>query len=608
MLSKWLSLRHQLSHVCQVISCTRLNLIFAGVLLLGSIPAATSLSPLLPVCFLQGSGFSSPYQGQTVRTRGVVTLDLDQASQRGFFIQAAGCDTNPATSDGIFVYLAERIDVVSSGDRVELTGLVQEYYGNTELQLAPANVIVLSHGNALPAVVELNPPFQNAATRAYFEPLEGMYVGLSQGQVVGPTDSDDRTWLVNANLGVERVFYADSRGTGEVVCSGDDGLFKVTPAAQVGDQIQGLVGALDFRFSAYCLEPALAPQVLPDHSSSERAEPSAASIPAFSLSTFNLAGLFDTLDDPLTEDQVLSLTEYQRRLRKRALAIGQELGHPAIIALQEVENLTVLQDLIARPELQASYSIVWQEGLDQRGLDVALLYRPDQVSLVDFQTRQGCTGLVDGLEPDGNDDPLNPQNALTCDLNGDGILDGNRLFSRPPLLVHLTARPSGALTADLDLWLIVCHLKSKVQDTSTIQYTLPRRLEQARFVADLAEEVLASHPTTHLVVLGDLNDHPDSQPLSEFFRRGFRNAMDWAEEEHRYTYIYQGISQTLDYVLMFPQPDWLALLVKPAHINADFPDTYLSDIDTPIRSSDHDPMVVNFTPVEPSVFFPMIRR
>jgi len=45
----------------------------------------------------------------------------------------------------------------------------------------------------LPTAVELNPPFQNDAARAYFEMLEGMYVGLSNGLVVGPTDSDDRT-------------------------------------------------------------------------------------------------------------------------------------------------------------------------------------------------------------------------------------------------------------------------------------------------------------------------------------------------------------------------------------------------------------------------------
>ena len=417
--------------------------------------------------------------------------------------------------------------------------------------------------------------------------------------------SDDRTWLVNANLGIERVFYADPQGTGEVICSGNDGLFKISPAVKVGDKVQGLIGALDFRFGIYCLEPASAPQVLPVRSNPEMAKIPTLSAPTFSIATFNLADLFDTLDDPLSEDLVLSLPEYQRRLRKRALAIGQEMGAPAILALQEVENLTVLQDLVARPELQAAYNIVWQEGLDQRGLDVALLYRPDQVSLLSYQTRQGCTGLVDGLEPDGNDDPLSPQNTLTCDRDGDGLLDGNRLFSRPPLLVHLELRPTGAPGSLVDLWLVVCHFKSKVQDTSSIQYTLPRRLEQARFVAVLVAELLASHPATHLLVLGDLNDHPDSQPLAELFGRGLQNAMDWAESESRYTYIYRGISQTLDYVLVHPQPTWLPALVQAVHINADYPDTYLSDIDTPIRSSDHDPLVLTFASVKPSIYFPL---
>ncbi len=160
----------------------------------------------------------------------------------------------------------------------------------------------------------------------------------------------------------------------------------------------------------------------------------------------------------------------------------------------------------------------------------------------------------------------------------------------------------------VDLWLIVCHIKSKIQDTSTIQYTLPRRLEQARFVASLAEEVLSADPLANLVILGDLNDHPDSQPLAEFFGRGFRNAMNWAEKEQRYTYIYQGISQTLDYLLVYPQPTLLPFSVRPVHINADYPDSYLKDSNTPHRSSDHDPIVVSFTPVTPTVFLPLIER
>ena len=289
-------------------------------------------------------------------------MDLDQASQRGFFLQAAGCDNLPSTSDGIFVFLGERIDVVASGDRVEVTGTVNEYYGQTELLVAPANIVRLSQANPLPAIVELNPPFSSGAAPTYFESLEGMYVGLSQGLVVGPTDAEDQTWLVNANLGVERVFYGDLRGTGEVICSSDDGLYKVNPPAKAGDSVQNLVGVLDFRFGLYCVEPASAPLVVPAAAQPELRVFSVSDPPAFSLATYNLEGMFDTLDDPLTDDPIISLTEYQRRLRKHALVIGQEIGHPALLAVQEVENLTVLQDLVARPEMQASYAILWQEG------------------------------------------------------------------------------------------------------------------------------------------------------------------------------------------------------------------------------------------------------
>jgi predicted extracellular nuclease len=176
------------------------------------------------------------------------------------------------------------------------------------------------------------------------------------------------------------------------------------------------------------------------------------------------------------------------------------------------------------------------------------------------------------------------------------------------LLVHLLARPSGTSPSPVDLWLIVCHFKSKIQDTSTIQYTLPRRLEQARFVAGLAQGVLSADPLANLVVLGDLNDHPDSQPLAEFLGRGFWNTMNGAEIGDRYTYIFQGISQTLDYVLLYPKPALLPVSVEPVHINADFPASYLDDIDTPQRSSDHDPIVVNFAPAEPTVFLPVVRR
>jgi hypothetical protein len=107
------------------------------------------------------------------------------------------------------------------------------------------------------------------------------------------------------------------------------------------------------------------------------------------------------------------------------------------LGVQEAENAIVLNHLLAREEIEADYGVVWVDGLDTRGIDVALLYRHDQVTVLGYEQHQGCTALLDGLGPDGDRNVTDPHNAITCDTNGDSLLDGNRLFSRPPLVVEL---------------------------------------------------------------------------------------------------------------------------------------------------------------------------
>ncbi len=565
---------------------------------------------------IQGSGFSSIYQGRTLQAVGIVTADFDQTGQRGFFIQTPHCDSNTSTSDGIFVYLGERLETVNLADRVEVSGLVQEYYGMTEIVASASNVTILSHNNPLPAPQELNPPFSNLSARSYFESLEAMSVQLGEGRVVGPTNSNDRTWLARSDLGIEHVFHNDPAGTGEVICADDGGIFEITPEARVGDLARGIIGVLDFRIGIYCVQLTSAPlleSVLDDGSTFDFL-----SSPAMiSIATFNLHNLFDMVDDPLTEDEVLGYTEYQRRLQKRAMVIGGELAHPAIIAVQEVENADVLEDLVSRPEIQTAYHYLHREGPDLRGIDVALLYRPDLINILSDESRQQCTALVDGFEPDGNGDPENPQQTPTCDLDGDGVLDGSRLFSRPPLVIHLWARPwiedssaSIHTVSDeyFDFWVIICHFKSKVGDSSTVEYTLPRRIEQSEFVADLVREIRWVSPDASIFVMGDLNDHLEAQPLTALLSSGLKNSLDLAANQTRYTYIYQGVSQTLDYILFSPQPNLIPSLIQPIHINADYPYSYISLSDSVHLSSDHDPLLVGFAPAVASAYLPVLLR
>jgi predicted extracellular nuclease len=602
--------------------------------------------PLVPICQIQGSGFASPYAGQVVRTQGVVFADLDQTDGRGFFIQDENCDGDPATSDGLFVYKGNRTDVVSAGDLVEVRGRVAEYYELTELNTSLSGITVLSGGNPLPAPVELNPPFDNAASRVYLESLEGMYVGMEDAAVVGPTNAYDETWVVRKDLGIDRVFQDDPAGSGEMVGVDDGGLFEIEPEAKVGDRVLGLQGALDYTFGAYKMQLVVAPTLdaAPDPPKYGDADedgdvdladkafiqarlnetvppaPAAADLNndgritgqdmaafenlwqelalspvEFTVATFNLENLFDTVDEPGKDDPAVAADEYALKLDKLAEAIHDGLREPTILGVEEAENLTVLQDLAARPEIEAAYEAVLVDGPDGRGIDVGLLYQADRATVLSYEARQGCTALVDGLGPDGNRDVLNPQNDATCDTNGDGVLDGNRLFSRPPLAVHLAVRSASGGQGEArtqELWVIVNHWKSKSEDTSEIQYTLPRRIEQAQFVAALVQEIVAAQPGADVIVLGDLNDFMDSQPLAALTGAGLRDLLFEVPRAQRYTYLYDGESEVLDHVLISADLGQEVETIQPIHIDADYPAFYASVPDTARQASDHDPVLL----------------
>ncbi len=578
-----------------------------------SVPGAFHLVHLsgatfVPICKIQGAYFTSPYEGQELRTQGIVYADMDDQGKKGFFLQSENCDGDSATSDGIFVYLGEKIDIVTSGDQLEATGTIQEYYARTELVVTPESVTVISSGNQLPQSVELNPPFENEAADHYFESLEGMHVALPEVQVVGPTNNDGETWVVRSDTGIDRVFQGDPRGTGEVVGIDDEGLYQIYPQAKVGDHLQELTGGLDFTLGAYRMQLTKNPILYPLNEAPPIATIPVIAPPQFSVGTYNLANLFDTNDDPLTDDSVLSTAEYYRHLRKYALTIHATMGEPDFLALQEAENLSVLQALVTRPEIETEYSILWQDSPDIRGIDIALLYRTDKAILLSQSTHQGCTSLADGLGPDGNLDMENPANSPTCDVNGNGELDGNRLFSRPPLVVHFQICPVDCASDLINTWFIVNHWKSKMQDTTYQEYTLPRRIQQAEFIAGIIQDIIALDPTAHVILCGDLNDYPDSQPIVILKDAGMTDLTAQIDQPDRYTFIHQGVSQVLDYIFYRATLSFSPQVMQPVHVNADFPAVFEGVADTVYRSSDHDPVVSIFSIYVHHTYLPLVTR
>ena len=565
---------------------------------------------IIPICTIQGRYFSSAYVDRVVSTRGVVFADLEETGSRGFFMQDENCDTDPQTSNGIFVYLDEKYNLVASDDYVEVRGTVAEYYGRTELITASDGVSILGEGEPPPVSLDLYPPSDNQESDRYLESHEGMFVSMPAVNVVGPTNADGETWVIASELGIERVFRDDPAGTGEVVCLDDQGLYTITPQAKVGDEISGIRGALDYVAGTYRIQ-LVYPAVL--HQSTEKPPIDTPQTvePGFSVGTFNLANYFDAMDDPDVQDMVYSTAGYYLKQHKLALTIHEVLGEPDVLAVQEVENSIVLNALVNREEISSTYQFAWEDGPDIRGIDTALLYNTANSRLLDSYSRQGCTQLVDGLGPDGNLDMLAPENTRTCDTNSDGVLDGNRLFSRPPLFVQLAICPK---QCDLEepedetilVWFVAVHLKSKMQDTKFNEYTLPRRIDQVDTIARWLREMYISDPNTNIILLGDLNDYPTSQPVKVLTEAGAKDLTHTINQDKRYSYIYQGVSQILDYVMPFPSMYYTADSLQALHTNADFPYIFSTVAETYYRSSDHDGLLVNFEAFSEFTFLPYV--
>ncbi|WP_308606945.1 ExeM/NucH family extracellular endonuclease [uncultured Corynebacterium sp.] len=104
---------------------------------------------------IQGTGAESPLKGQNVTTQGVVTAVWQgEKSLNGFTIQTPGTGQTAPTeaSEAIFVYTGGTGFYPEIGESVEVTGTVDEYFGQTQIALSTGSVL----SDALPAITPLS--------------------------------------------------------------------------------------------------------------------------------------------------------------------------------------------------------------------------------------------------------------------------------------------------------------------------------------------------------------------------------------------------------------------------------------------------------------------
>ena len=546
---------------------------------------------------VQGTGQRSPLLGQTVRIRGIVTADFQAAAAQGFYVQEQ-TPSQAEASNGIFVFQGERpTPDVKVGDEVMVVGAVAEPNDRTQLNIdrAASSVIVNSSGNALPPPIELRPPPLDADARAYLERYEGMLVSVPRAIAVGPTNSFGEFIVVRADTGATRLFQSDPKGAGwriGVNDAGGGGSYEVA----VGDQVDGLIGPLDYSFGQFTI--AQLPEQKLVITAATRPLPSVAPATAgeFTIASFNLENFFDPIDtpgkaDPCDRDitgkpcaERLTAADYALKLTKAGQAIRDVLGAPTLVAVQEVENLQVLSALATSPELAPfGYGVVLLDGLDPRGINVGLLYRRDRITVTDSVQRNACTTADLGFGG----------GEARCSTRGDGVLDGYLVATRPPLVVSLTVRDeSGGIAQPLTL--IINHWKSKGGTDPAGQEFVSRRVAEAQLVAGIVNDLLAADPNAAIMVVGDLNDFVASPPLRALTDpTPLRDLATLNPAAGHYSYVYNGLSQILDHILATPNLRAALRSFAYAHLDADYP-AGLAGQPTPYRVSDHDPPVARF--------------
>ena len=563
-------------------------------------PTATGVSSLpvgreTTIAQIQGTGTHSASVAQTVRVvNAIVTADFQHLPAQGFFVQEREPSSQEA-STGIFVYQGDRATPdVKIGDEVTVVGVVREFNDRTQLDisLAASGVAIVSSGNPLPPPVELRPPASSAEAGIYFERYEGMLVDVPTAIVVGPTMRFGEFTVVRVDTGASRLFQNVEEGAGWRIVVDDEGGVRYDVA--VGDTIDGIVGPLDFSFGQFKVqhlpEPRLAITAL------ARTTPAfpAASNAEFTVASFNMENFFDAVDtpnklDPCDRDlrgalcaERITSADYALKIIKAGQVIRDVLGGPTLIAVQEVESLDALNALVTSPDLAPlGYGTVLLEGLDPRGIDVGLLYRRDRVTFVSATQRNVCTAKDYGFG----------EQEERCSVLGDGTLDGHFLAARPPLVVSLTIEgPSGAFP----LTAIVTHFKSRGGDDPEGRAFASRRTDEAKLVADIVNDLLATDPNAAIVTLGDFNDFADSEPLRVLTTTApLQNLSPLVPQAERYSYIFNGLSQVLDHILVTPRLRAALIRSSFVHVNADYP-YGLAGQPVPNRVSDHDLPIARF--------------
>lgn len=558
---------------------------------------------------IQGAGYISPYNGQSVSgVPGVVTAK----KSNGFWMQDPQPDSDPATSEGVFVYTSSA-PTVSVADSITVSGTVSEYRPGgvstnlTITEITSPSVTTLAHNVALPAPtlvgsggrvppgtvieddatgdVETSGVFDPATDGIdFWESMQGMRVEIDNAAVVGSSNAYGEIPVVppgsttRTNRGGIVQQSTDPNPERVIL----DGTLAPDPTVNVGDTLSGAtVGVLDYAHANFHLLVTATPAVTRGGITPETtATPAAGQL---ATATFNVENL--------------SPRDPQSKFDGLAAQVVNSLKSPDLLAIEEVQDNSGSVDngVVAcdqtMSKLISAISAAGGPGYAYRQIDPqndqdggqpggnirqVFLFRTDRG--LAFVDRPGATATT-------ANSVVNTGGVPSLRYSPGRIDPTNSAFnsSRKPLAGEFTWNGR-------TVFVIANHFNSKGGDDPLFGPSQPpsqpsetQRQAQATVVKNFVDQILSVDPNANVIVLGDLNDYEYSQPINILTANNtltdLPRTLTLAE---RYTYDYEGNSEVLDHILLSPHLAGTTYSYDVVHVNAEFAN----------QLSDHDPQVV----------------
>lgn len=433
---------------------------------------------------------------------------------------------------------------------------------------------------------------------------EGMRLELTKPTTVGPavyyaSSSTFEIPVVTVN-GTANTTEVTSAAGGLVLTGADFNpqrlilSVKSAPVLTTGQQFtSNITGIMNYDYGKFLIstETGTLPDVSPSKLQREVTSLSSGEEHKLNIASFNIEN-FSKLNDP-------------KKIENVAKDIVNNLKTPDIIGLTEVQDnngtgkgiteanesfealIAAIKAIDGGASAYAYTDIApvnnQDGGVPEGNIRSGFLYNTNRVALksgtpgsaTESVTYSSASGL--SVNP-GRIDPTN-----------DAFID-----SRKPVAAEFTFEGN-------DVIVIANHFNSKSSDNYLFGSVQPpvfttevQRAKIAKVVNGFVEDVLQENADANIVVLGDLNDFQFSNTLNILKGSALTNLVNTLPLNERYSYVFQGNSQTLDHILVNNRLSSDTTL-DIVHINSDFadPGDYPPGTEFPadIRVSDHDPLL-----------------